>query len=61
VSYYNTTLLTILVVSLRIILILLTYGHSNLVIHFFNAMAAIPSEKRNSTGSEIDLEIPSEE
>jgi hypothetical protein len=42
-------------------LISLTYGHSNLAIHFFNAMAAIPSEQRNSSGSEIDLEGPSEE
>jgi ABC-type proline/glycine betaine transport system permease subunit len=57
----HTTLLKILVAPLPIILISLTYGHSNLVIHFFNAMYAIPSEKRNSSGSEIDLEIPSKE
>jgi uncharacterized membrane protein YciS (DUF1049 family) len=61
VPYYNITLLTILVVSLRIIFISLTYGHSNLAIYFFNAIAAAPSEERNSSGSEIDLEIPSEE
>jgi hypothetical protein len=42
VPYYNTTLLTILVVSLRIILISLTYGHSNLAIPFFNAIALSP-------------------
>jgi hypothetical protein len=41
---YHTTLLTILVVLRWIILVLLTYGHSNLAIHFFNAITAIPSE-----------------
>jgi hypothetical protein len=39
----------------------LTYGHFNLAIDFFNAIAAAPSEERNSSGSEIGMEIPSKE
>jgi hypothetical protein len=58
---YNTVLLTISFLSLRIILTSLIYGHSNLASHFFNAIAAVPSESRNGSSSEIDLDIPSEE
>jgi hypothetical protein len=36
-------------------------GSSTSPLSYFNAMIAIPSESRNVIGSEIDVEIPSDE